>query len=72
MGMQQFMSLVRVRLAQELIVQFLYLSVLMGLAQLLALVLGVQSLGALCPEGILNIVILMGQEAGPEQLEVIV
>ena len=38
--MQQFVSLVRVRLTQELIVQFLYLSVLMGLAQLLALVLG--------------------------------
>ena len=57
MGVQQFMSLVRVRLAQELIVQFLYLRVLMGLAQLLALVLGVQGSRPLCAEGVLDIII---------------
>ena len=64
--MQQFMGLVRVRLTQELVVQLLYLGILMGLAQLLALVFTIQGSCPLCAEGVLDIIIFTRQEAGTD------
>ena len=53
-------------LAQELGIELLDLGVVVGLAQLLTLILGVQGGGTLGPEGVLDVVVLMGQEAGAD------
>ena len=64
--MQQFVGLVGIGLAQELVVELLNLGIVVGLTQHLTVVLGIEGCGPLSPESILNIVFLVGQEAGAD------
>ena len=61
--MQQFMSLVGIRFAEELFVQFNDLRVVVGLAQDLAFVFAVQGLRALFLVGVEDVIFFIRQEA---------
>ena len=61
-GVQQFVCFMRIGLAQILVIKLLNLCILVGLTQSLALIFGIQCLGALGPESVLNVIILMGQD----------
>ena len=62
--MQQLMRQVAVGFAQKLVVEFLDLFVLVRYADLFAFVLLIKSCGTFVAEGIENIVVLVGTEAG--------
>ena len=64
--MQQLVGLVGIGFTQELGIQLLHLRIIMGLAQLPALILAVQCSGALGAESVLNIVCLIGKESGAD------
>ena len=65
-GVQEVVSLMRVGLAEIILVQLLYLSVVVRLTESVALVLGIEGSSSLLLVGIENVGILVGEEAGTD------
>ena len=64
-GMQQVVRFMRIGLSQKFVVQLFNLRVVVGLAQYLALILGLKGAGSLGNISVQNICVLVGQEAFP-------